>query len=41
MLLSNSNGMIETLYYFIWYKDESIDDKKFWIRLPDTIIFKN
>lgn len=41
MFLSNTNGMIESLYYFIWYKDDSIDDKKYWIRLPDTIIYKN
>ena len=37
----NSNGLIDSIYYFLWFKEESITQSNNWILLPDTVIFKN
>jgi hypothetical protein len=39
--LGNSNGVIDSIYYYLWYKDESIKEGTFKVKLPDTIIFQH
>lgn len=40
-LLTNSNSIIDNIYYFLWLKKESgLKDNAFPIKIPDTIIMK-
>ncbi len=39
--LGNTNGIVENIYYYMWYKDDSIKEESFKVCIPDTIIFKN
>jgi len=38
--IGNTNGLIDTIYYYLWYKDESIKAGIFNVRIPDTVIYK-
>ncbi len=39
----NQNGLIDTIYFYMWDKGKIKDSqlKPFMIQIPDTIIFKN
>ncbi|CAD8143110.1 unnamed protein product [Paramecium octaurelia] len=40
-MITNTNGIAESIYHYIWLKDDSLIKESFQLRLPDTIIFKN
>lgn len=39
--LGNTNGVIENLYYYLWYNDDSMKPESFKVSIPHTVIFKN
>lgn len=40
-MITNTNGIAESIYHYIWLKDDSLIKESFQLRLPDTILFKN
>lgn len=38
--LGNSNSLIDSIYYYLWYKNDSIKEELCKIHIPDTIVFR-
>lgn len=41
MLLTNTNTIVNNIYFLLWLKDTGLKENTFNIRIPDTVIFKN
>lgn len=38
MIASNSNLVIENLYYLLWLKDAGLKEDSYSVRIPDTLV---
>jgi hypothetical protein len=39
--LGNSNGLVDSIYYYLWMKNDILKNSAFPVSIPDTIIFKS
>ena len=40
-MITNTNGLIDNIYHFLWLKDDSLLKESFKLRVPETLIYKS